>query len=1368
MKKLNYKSICAILVTLLVIVPIITIGIAAAYTETAEWTNENPHKNEDCAFSIAVVGDTQTLVEIDTTKGTNYLSSIYDWLVDNKDEKNMQYVLGLGDITQYDTDEEWIHAKAEITKLNGVVPYNLIRGGEPHDTKNQFNNYFANEAGYTANIAGYYEAGSVANTYSTFTYGENKYLIFSLDFAAVDDVLTWAGNVIESEQFKDYKVIITTHCYLYKDGNPCSQKTPSTAIPDKEQYTSDDKYNNGDEMWDKLISKHENIFLVLSGHFESNDIIASQVLGDNGNVITQMMIDPQGFDYKQGGETGMVCMLYFSADGSQVSVEWYSTYREQFYKPSNQFDIDLTTMSLGGGISTKYGYITARNYDPVNYPYALFKKTPSVGGDGTKYDYTFYGAYNSLVGDSTLGTPSSESALQYARDKVGDGAVILLLRDVVNTDTANYSNLQYHKGSLTIDLGGHTMVDQHSSSTALFFCHMKDSNNHMSLTVKNGTLLVGNKGLTQYDGFEGKTNSSITVNFENMTIGYTEGSTSSTLIKSYAADKEYSGLFPVNFNNCTIDMANAPDGAKIGSATTGETIMFTNSKIENSKLPYIINEYGCTTKAPGENEGIAVYKKLASNLKMDGVTYPSEYTFYGYYKALYADSALGVTTTTGAYHAARTITEQGNEAVIALLGDHEITTTANYSNLCYNVKSVVFDLRGYTLTDSKIHTDTTIFYMYVKERADANSVFTVKNGNMVLGSSAMTNYTAPAANYTLGLVFDNVNFSWKSEGTNAGAFLGTTTYRDTYPVTFNNCTIDLANAKSSMKLENGGTLDGITFNNTKILNSTDSKVYTADESDLLDGSYTFTKYGIIPLLAYENTRDYPFVAYKNSSVTVNGITYNYAYDNSYKVLAGDSAIGVTADTQLGISALRYGGDGVVLLMMRDYVYTATSNYTNLCYNPSNATFDLGGYTLTESQKHGTTGLFHNHLKYANQNAGLTVKNGNIVLSNSKGLISYDFWDAAATSKLSMVFENLNISFAKGSSTTYLVGKFTKAPGCYSVTFNNCTIDLTNVNATSFNIAAGGSCVDGIDLTITDTSFTNSDILTPKHNITLESDFVLNAYVPTSTLHSNYTIASIEFGGTTYALNTLPVVTIDGGRYYKVSVSVAPNTAYDMQTLKVNLEYNYTYSDGSVEKSNTSVCWSFSVLTYLEDTIGTEGATMDTLAKDILAYIRAVYAYENSANANEVKAFVDGIIGENYNESSVPANADEKLVIDGMKSAKVHLGSTPAFIFYPELDANGNPVYGLDKYVFALDGRYALTATVEVDENGYSFFRISLPAYAVNGTIEYIISGTDIHGYYNLEAYYNYFKNSTDTNLVTLIERLKKYGESALNYKNSLA
>ena len=554
MKKILRKFFTTVLMLVLIVLPIFTVSASAQYEETVDWLNENPHKNNDYAFSIAVVGDTQTLVEKDTTDGTAYLSSIYDWIVDNKDAKNMQYVLGLGDITQYDTDEEWTYAKSHITKLNGVLPYTLVRGGLPHDSAEQFDKYFANEAGYTDNLKGYYEDGSIVNTYSTFSFGTQKYLIFSLDFAAVDEVLNWASGVIESDEFKDHKVIITTHCYLWKDGTTADQNENSTAIPDKKEYTSDDKYNNGDEMWDKFVSKHENIFLILSGHFESNDVIASQAIGEHGNVVTQMMINPQGFDYKQGGETGMVCMLYFSEDGTKMSVEWYSTYRNQFYKPANQFHVDLSTMSLGGGTETEYGFIPARQYDPENYPFALFKKAPSHV-NGVDYEYTFYGAYATLTGDTSLGASSNESAFHIARTNVGDGAVILMLRDVINTDTGNYSNLQYHPGSLTLDLGGHTMTDRHTGSTALFYCHMKTSDNHMRLTVKNGTLLIGNKGLTQYDGMADKTNCSFSLDFKDMTIGYASGSASSYLIKAYDATKEYSGKFPVTFDGCKFDMA---------------------------------------------------------------------------------------------------------------------------------------------------------------------------------------------------------------------------------------------------------------------------------------------------------------------------------------------------------------------------------------------------------------------------------------------------------------------------------------------------------------------------------------------------------------------------------------------------------------------------------------------------------------------------------------------------------------------------------------------------------------------------------------------------------------------------------------------
>ncbi len=43
------------------------------------------------------------------------------------------------------SDTEWANATAAIKKLNGVVPYSLIRGNEPHDSKAQFDNLDDND-----------------------------------------------------------------------------------------------------------------------------------------------------------------------------------------------------------------------------------------------------------------------------------------------------------------------------------------------------------------------------------------------------------------------------------------------------------------------------------------------------------------------------------------------------------------------------------------------------------------------------------------------------------------------------------------------------------------------------------------------------------------------------------------------------------------------------------------------------------------------------------------------------------------------------------------------------------------------------------------------------------------------------------------------------------------------------------------------------------------------------------------------------------------------------------------------------------------------------------------------------------------------
>ncbi len=279
----------------------------------------------DYAYSFAVVGDTQIVAK-------NYpeeFHKIYDYIVDNINEKNIKFVLGLGDITDADTDAEWSLATDNIFKLDGKVPYSVARGN--HDSVNQFNKHFPHSK-YSETLGGSYD-GTMLNTWQKFTVGEIKYLVLTLDYGAATPVLKWASEIIESHS--DYNVIITTHAYLFRDGTTLDQGDVCPPV-------TSGGYNNGDHMWELLVKNHENIVLVLSGHDPCDSIVMAQDKGENGNTVTQLLIDPQGVDASQGA-TGMVAMLYFSEDGKNVTVEYYSTVKEQYFMTENQFSFTLDT-----------------------------------------------------------------------------------------------------------------------------------------------------------------------------------------------------------------------------------------------------------------------------------------------------------------------------------------------------------------------------------------------------------------------------------------------------------------------------------------------------------------------------------------------------------------------------------------------------------------------------------------------------------------------------------------------------------------------------------------------------------------------------------------------------------------------------------------------------------------------------------------------------------------------------------------------------------------------------------------------------------------------------------------------------------------
>ncbi len=316
---------------------------------TTPWYDESEAYTGDYAFSLAVVGDTQSI----TNRGAkgpsnayyNSLPNLYQWIVDHVESKKMQYVIGLGDITEMGVDSwhknyepkatgdaEWEYARNAISKMNDVVPYTLVRG-EGHDGYERFNEWFADYTPYTKNIAGFYKEGEVGSVYHTFEVGDAKYLIMCLDFGAKDSVLEWANEVVAENA--DRKVIVTTHGYLKSDGTLLA--TGDEYSPSKSYY--DPENNDGDDIWEKFVKKHENITMVISGHMTCDDVVIDQVVGEKGNSVTHILIDPQGIDKDVSGGYGMVAMMYFSEDGEDVAIEYYSTLKNKYRQLKT---VDLT------------------------------------------------------------------------------------------------------------------------------------------------------------------------------------------------------------------------------------------------------------------------------------------------------------------------------------------------------------------------------------------------------------------------------------------------------------------------------------------------------------------------------------------------------------------------------------------------------------------------------------------------------------------------------------------------------------------------------------------------------------------------------------------------------------------------------------------------------------------------------------------------------------------------------------------------------------------------------------------------------------------------------------------------------------------
>ena len=265
----------------------------------------------------------------------NILRSQIQWVVDNAD--NINFVLQQGDMTDHNIDKEWKEAAGALNMMDNKLPYAFVMGnhdlGKNSDKRDSelFNHYFPyDKYSKTKNFGRAFEEGKMDNVWYTFKAGGLKWLILCLEFGPRNSVLDWAGKVVQKHP--DYKVIINTHAYMYSDDTRMGEG--DRWLPQKYglgQDTAANAVNNGEQMWDKLVSKYPNILFVFSGHVLNSGIGTLVSIGEHGNKVYQMLGNFQdGVKGSNKGQTGFLRIVNMDITKKCVSVETYSPYLKKY------------------------------------------------------------------------------------------------------------------------------------------------------------------------------------------------------------------------------------------------------------------------------------------------------------------------------------------------------------------------------------------------------------------------------------------------------------------------------------------------------------------------------------------------------------------------------------------------------------------------------------------------------------------------------------------------------------------------------------------------------------------------------------------------------------------------------------------------------------------------------------------------------------------------------------------------------------------------------------------------------------------------------------------------------------------------------
>ncbi|MES2697779.1 MAG: metallophosphoesterase [Verrucomicrobiota bacterium] len=323
--------------------------------ETAPAAKRPATKVPAGAWTIAVLPDTQYLSRVHPDEFLRQTT----WVVANRVERNILFALHEGDITDRNSHPEWMAARTAMNVLRDAnLPFVMVQGnhdfgdwGMSNTRRSHFSDYFIRDDCFGSVKQGFFEVGKMDNTYRTFATPWGPFLIVALEFGPRDEVVEWATKIVA--EFPDHHAVLLTHSYLYYD----STRYDYAAKADKQTWSNRSyamsgvsSMNDGEQMWQKLVSKHPNFLFTLNGHVLRNGTGYLVSKGQAGNDVHQLLVNYQkGVTPNRGASGGAYLRLMtFFPDKKTVEVSAYSPVFDQWLEePDHKFTMEIGPRMLG-------------------------------------------------------------------------------------------------------------------------------------------------------------------------------------------------------------------------------------------------------------------------------------------------------------------------------------------------------------------------------------------------------------------------------------------------------------------------------------------------------------------------------------------------------------------------------------------------------------------------------------------------------------------------------------------------------------------------------------------------------------------------------------------------------------------------------------------------------------------------------------------------------------------------------------------------------------------------------------------------------------------------------------------------------------